>query len=208
MKLFYASGTCSLFPHIVASEAGIALEQERVDITKTPRFTATGRDYATVNPNLYVPALELDDGSVLTEGVAIAQYLADLEPGAGLIPAAGTRERYDVLSWLNFISSELHKSYSPWLFHPEYGEQAQQVARARIVTRLAFVERHLEDGRAYLSGGQFDVADAYLFTIVSWSPYAKVDLTAFPNVRAFLGRVGQRPAVRQAMQTEGMKVAA
>lgn len=208
MKLFYASGTCSLFPHIVASEADIALDQERVDISKTPRFTATGRDYATVNPNLYVPALELDDGSVLTEGVAIAQYLADLKPEAGLIPAAGTRERYDVLSWLTFVSSELHKSYSPWLFHPEYGTQAQEVARARIATRLAFVEQHLADGRAYLLGGQFGVADAYLFTIVSWSPYAKVDLAPFPHIRAFLDRVARRPAVRQAMQAEGMKIAA
>lgn len=208
MKLFYASGTCSLFPHIVAIEAGIPLDQERVDIGKMPRVTATGRDYATINPHLYVPALELDDGSVLTEGVAIAQYLADLEPEAGLIPAAGTRERYDVLSWLNFIASELHKSYSPWLFHPEYGAAAQDVARARIATRLAVVEKHLDDGRAYLTGGQFGVADAYLFTIVSWSPYARVDLAAFPNIRAFLDRVGRRPAVRQAMQAEGMKVAA
>lgn len=208
MKLFYATGTCSLFPHIVASEAGLTLDQERVDISKTQRFTATGRDYASINPNLYVPALELDDGSVLTEGVAIAQFLADLRPQSGLIPPAGTRARYDVLSWLNFIASELHKSYSPWLFHAEYGQQAQDVARSKIATRLAFVEARLDDGRAYLTGGHFGVADAYLFTIVGWSGYAKVDLTSFPNLEAYMARVGARPAVRTAMIAEGLKVVA
>ncbi|MGJ4859186.1 glutathione transferase GstA [Labrys sp. KB_33_2] len=208
MKLYYATGTCSLSPHIVAKEAGIGLELERVDLRKTPHITEQGVDYTTVNPNHYVPALRLDDGSVLTEGAAISQYLADLKPESGLAPAAGTVERARLQSWLNFIASELHKMYSPWLFHPEYGTQAQDVARIKIAERLATVERHLAEGGPFLLGETFTAADAYLFTIVGWSPYTKVDLAPFPVIRAFMARVGARPAVQAAMQAEGMKVAA
>lgn len=208
MKLYYATGTCSLSPHIVALEAGIPLELERVDIMKSPHVTGAGADFTTVNPNGYVPALRLDDGSLLTEGTAIVQYLADLKPEAGLAPPAGTPERYHLQSWLNFVATELHKMYSPWLFHPEYGAQAQDVARRIIGRRLAFVESHLAGEGPFLMGDRFSVADAYLFTIVGWSAFAKVDLSRFPHVRAFMERVGTRPRVREAMHAEGMKVAA
>ncbi|MGH8430058.1 MAG: glutathione S-transferase C-terminal domain-containing protein, partial [Solimonas sp.] len=169
MKLYYATGTCSLAPHIVASEAGLPLQVERVDIGKTPHMTETGIDYAKVNPNLYVPALRLDDGAILTEGAAISQYIADLKPESGLAPAAGTFERNRLQSWLNFIAAELHKMYSPWLFHPEYGTQAQEVARAKIADRLKFVDGHLSAHGPFLLGDRFTAADAYLFTIVGWS---------------------------------------
>jgi glutathione S-transferase len=208
MKLYYATGTCSLSPQIVAREVGIPLELERVDIFKSPHITETGIDFTTINPNGYVPVLRLDDGTLLTEGVAIVSYIADLRPASGLAPAAGTRQRYRLLSWLTFVSSELHKSYSPWLFHPEYGAQIQDAARAKIAERLAFVERHLETGGPFLMGETFTAADAYLFTIVGWSAFAKVDLSAFPQLRAFMDRVGARPKVREAMRAEGMKVAA
>lgn len=208
MKLYYATGTCSLSPHIVALEAGISLDIERVDIFKKPHVTSTGHDFTKVNPNGYVPVLELDDGSLLTEGAAIVQYLADLRPEAKLAPAAGTRERYELQSWLNFVASELHKMYSPWLFHPEYGAQAQEVARGKIAERLASVESHLAGTGPYLMGETFTAADAYLFTIVGWSGFAKVDLSAFPRLRAFMDRVGARPMVREAMRAEGMKLAA
>ncbi|BBD40882.1 MULTISPECIES: glutathione transferase GstA [Aminobacter] len=208
MKLYYATGTCSLSPHIVALEAGIPLDIERVDIFRKPHVTGAGNDFTTVNPNAYVPVLELDDGSLLTEGAAIVQYLADLKPEIGLAPAAGTRERYQLQSWLNFVATELHKMYSPWLFHPEYGVQAQEVARGKITERLAYVERHLERSGLYLMGETFTAADAYLFTIVGWSAYAKVDLSAFPQLRAYMDRVGARPKVRDAMRAEGMKLAA
>ncbi|HLG83841.1 MAG TPA: glutathione transferase GstA [Bradyrhizobium sp.] len=208
MKLYYATGTCSLSPHIVAAEAGIPLDLERVDIGKTPRLTEKGNDYSEINPLGYVPALRLDDGTVLTEGVAIAQYLADLEPESGLAPRPGTRERVQLQSWLNFIATELHKMFSPWLFHPDYGAQAQGVARAKIADRLAFVERHLSAGGPFLFGEQFTAADAYLFTIAGWSDFAKVDLSAFPQLRAFMSRVASRPAVKEAMRAEGMKVPA
>jgi glutathione S-transferase len=208
MKLYYAVGTCSLSPHIVALEAGIPLELERVDIRKSPHVTATGTEFTSINPNEYVPVLRLDDGSLLTEGAAIVQYLADLRPEAGLVPPAGTLERYRLQSWLTFVATELHKMYSPWLFHPEYGEQAQDVARQKIRHRLAFVEGHLSRPGAFLLGGDFTVADAYLFTIVGWSDFARIDLAAFPRLKDFMGRVGARPCVREAMRAEGMKVAA
>ncbi|OEZ80130.1 glutathione S-transferase GST-6.0 [Janthinobacterium sp. HH104] len=205
MKLYYATGTCSLSPHIVAIEAGIALELERVDIRKIPRVTETGADYARINPNLYVPALALDDGTILLEGTVIVQYLADLAPASGLAPPAGTMARVQLQSWLGFIATELHKVFSPWLFHPEYGAQAQDVARSRLAARLDYVERQLGDGRQYLLGNTFTVADAYLYTVLSWSEVAKVDLGAFPQVRALLASIGDRPAVREAIRCKAQR---
>ncbi|HWK65122.1 MAG TPA: glutathione transferase GstA [Rhizobiaceae bacterium] len=208
MKLYYAVGACSLSPHIVALEAGIPLELERVDIRKSPHVTEAGADFASINPNEYVPVLRLDDGSLLGEGTAIVQYLADRRPEAGLAPAAGTPERYRLQSWLNFVATELHKMYSPWLFHPEYGEQVQDAVRQKITRRLAFIEGHLARSGPFLMGEAFTAADAYLFTIVGWSDFARIDLGAFPRLRAFMERVGTRPCVREAMRAEGMKVAA
>ena len=206
MKLYYAPGTCSLSPHIVASEAGITLDLERVDIRKTPHVTEAGVDFSTVNPNQYVPILRLDDGSLLSEGAAIVQLLADLRPDSGLAPPAGTPARYRLQSWLTFIATELHKTYSPWLFHPEYGTQAQDVARERISQRLGFVETHLTLAGPFLMGEHFTAADAYLFTVVGWSTVTKVDLSAFPNLRSFMARVGARPKVRAALMAHGMKL--
>lgn len=208
MKLYYSPGACSLSPHIVAVEAGIALELVRINLGKTPHTTASGADFSGVNPNGYVPVLELDDGQWLTEGPAIVQYLADLKPESALAPAAGTLARARLQSWLNFIGTELHKMYSPWLFHAEYGEQAQTVARGKIAERLGFVDRHLAAAGPFLVGQSFSVADAYLFTVVSWSKLVHVDLSAFNALRAYLERVGARPAVREAMQAEGLKVQA
>ena len=159
MKLYYATGACSLAPHIVALEAGIPLETERVDILKYPHLTESGADYSTINPNLYVPALTLADGSLLTEVAALVQYLADLRPEAGLVPPPGTPERYRVQAWLTFVGTELHKMYSPWLFHPEYGAQAQAVARTTIARRLEFVESELARTGQFLTGPRFTVAD-------------------------------------------------
>jgi glutathione S-transferase len=207
MKLYYATGTCSLSPHIVAIEAGIPLELEKVDIGRSPHRLSSGVDYATVNPKGYVPALALDDGTLLTEGVAIVQYLADLAPESGLAPAPGSEQRYRLQEWLTFISSELHKMFSPWLFHPEVGAPAQQAARAKIAERLAFVDRHLA-GNEFLLGQRFTAADAYLFTIVGWSDFVGVELAAYPSLKTYMSRIAGRPAVREAMAAEGMKAAA
>jgi len=208
MKLYYSAGTCSLAAHIVACEAGLSLELERVDIRKTLHMTASGADFVQINPTGYVPVLQLDDGSLLSEGAVIVQYLADLNPQSGLMPPAGMLERYRLQAWLNFIATELHKMYSPWLFHPEYGAPIQEIARNNIARRLALVEGYLMDQGPHLTGEQFTAADAYLFVIVNWSPYAKVDLTPFPNLRAFMDRVRSRPKVREALAAERVKVAA
>jgi glutathione S-transferase len=203
LKLYYSPGACSLSPHIVAREAGIPLELVKVDIRGQPHRTETGQDFREISPNGYVPALELDDGPVLTEGTAIVQYLAELAPEARLVPSHGSPERWRLLEWLSFIGTELHKTFSPWLFHPETGELAQDAARHRIGLRLAHLDRHLT-GRQFLVGDSFTVADAYAFTILSWARPTRIDLTPCPNVLAYLARIGDRPRVREALAAEGL----
>lgn len=207
MKLYYAPGVCSLAPHIVAHEAEVPLDLEKVDIRVSPHRTESGADFTTVNPKGYVPVLQFDDGELLTEGVAILQYLADLKPQAGLAPAFGTPERYRLQEWLTFVSSELHKMFSPWLFHPEYGEQAAGIARGKIAERFTFIERHLAN-KTFLVGDRFTVADAYCFTVVGWAPLTRIDLTPWPNLSAYVKRIGERPKVRAAVAAEGRKAAA
>jgi glutathione S-transferase len=203
MKLYYAPGACSLSPHIVAREAGIALDLERVDLG-APHRTETGADFMEINPKGYVPALRLDDGQLLTEGAAMVQYLADLAPESGLAPAAGTFARCRLQEWLSFVGTELHKMFSPWLFHPEYGEQAALVARAKIAQRLAFLDAHLAE-HAYLLGPSFTAADAYAFTIVAWARSQRIDLAPFPHLKRYMDRVAARPKVREAMQVEDLR---
>jgi glutathione S-transferase len=206
MKLYYAPGACSLSPHIVAREAGIALDFERIDLRANPHRTETGADFTAINPKGSVPALRLDDGQLLTEGPAIVQYLADLAPASGLAPAAGTLERYRLQEWLTFIGTELHKMFSPWLFHPEYGERAAQVAREKIAQRFAFLDAHLAL-HPYLLGPGFSAADAYAFTIVSWARLKRIDLAPFPHLQRYMDRIAARPKVREAMQAEGLPTA-
>jgi glutathione S-transferase len=201
MKLYYAPGACSLSPRIVAREAGIALELERVDLGTNPHRTETGADFTAINPKGYVPALRLDDGQLLTEGPAIVQYLADLAPESGLAPAAGTLERYRLQEWLTFVGTELHKMFSPWLFHPEYGEQAAQVARAKIAQRFAFLDAHLAEN-PYLLGPGFTAADAYAFTIVAWARLMRIDLAPFAHLKRYMDRIAARPNVQEALQME------
>jgi glutathione S-transferase len=200
MRLFYASGACSLSPHIVAQEAGIELRLQKVDL-KTKTIASEG-DFFGVNPKGYVPTLELDNGEILTEGSAIVQYLADLKPEKGLAPPAGTFERYRLQEWLGFINSELHKSYSP-LFRPDTPADTRAERVAYLNKRYAVVEKRLE-GHPYLLGAAFTVADAYLFTVTNWANAVKFDLTPFPNLRAFQERVAARPAVKAAMKAEGL----
>ncbi|MGO4699743.1 glutathione transferase GstA [Dyella sp. 2RAB6] len=204
MKLYFTPGTCSLAPHIVLRELGLEVELERVRLGAPPVIASAQADYRRLNPNGYVPLLQLDDGSLLSEGVAILQYLADLQPERGLLPAATPLQRYESMRWLVYISSELHKMFSPWLFHPEYGEQAAEVARARIAKRLELVEHQL-DGRGFLLGPAFTVADAYLFAIVSWAKPCKLPLDAFPQLQAWLERIGARPSVLAAQQAEKLR---
>jgi len=200
MKLYYSPGACSLSPHIVLREAGIPFELERVD-TKEKK-TRSGQDFRAINPKGMVPALVLDDGEVLTEGPAIVQYIADKKPGAGLIPAAGTIQRYRVLEWLNFIASEIHKSFTP-LFKPNTPEDYKVIARDNLAAAFAHLDRHLA-GKSYLMGEGFTVADAYLFVVLNWARLQKIDIAQWPNVKAFRDRVAARPRVHEAMQAEGL----
>jgi glutathione S-transferase len=200
MKLYYAPGACSLSPHIVASELGIDLELQKVD-TKTKKMTPDG-DFWAVNPKGYVPALQLDNGEVLTEGPAIVQYLADRKPESGLAPANGTMERYRMQEMLGYINSEIHKNYGP-LFSPNVTPDVRNEKVETLLKRYALVEKQL-GGRDFLFGTTFTAADAYLFTVTNWANYVKVDLSKFPNLQAFQARVAARPAVMAAMKAEGL----
>jgi glutathione S-transferase len=200
MKLYYSPGACSLSPHIVAAEAGIPLKLIKVDVTS--KTISREGDFWDVNPKGYVPALELDDGQVLTEGPAIVQFLADRAPGAGLVPANGTFERVRLQEALNYLTSEIHKSYSP-LFRPDVLPAVREERLAYLAKRYAFIEKQLE-GRKYLLGDRFTVADAYLFTLTRWARAVKLDLSGFPNLDAFQKRVGSRKAVLEAMRAEGL----
>lgn len=199
MKLYYAPGACSLSPHIVAREAGIDLALEKVDLGT--KKTESGRDYLAVNPKGYVPALELDNGDVLTEGPAVVQYLADLKPDSGLAPPYGTMERYRLMEALAFINSEIHKGYGP--FFGPLSDEARAERVAYMQKRFALVEKML-DGKTFLLGERFTVADAYLFVMVNWKDFVKVDLSAFQNLIAFHARVAARPAVQAALRAEGL----
>jgi glutathione S-transferase len=200
MKLYFSPGACSLSPHIALLEAGLPFTTEKVNIRK--RLTDSGADFMAINPKGYVPALELDDGTVLTEGVAITQYIADQAPDKQLTPAHGSAEHYQLLEWLNFIGTEIHKNYSP-LFNPASGDDARAGARAALAKRFSFVAQHL-DGRDYLIGERFSVADGYLFTVLNWAAVVQFDLAPYPVLQAFHARIAARPAVRQAMHDEGL----
>ncbi|MBU6198353.1 MAG: glutathione transferase GstA [Xanthomonadaceae bacterium] len=204
MKLYYSPGACSLSPHIVAHELGLPLAIEKVD-TKAKR-TESGRDFLAINPKGYVPALELDNGEVLTEGPAIVQYLADLKGTAALAPANGTLARARAQEMLNYITSEIHKSYSP-LFKDDTPEATRAERKAYLAKRYDFIEKILAK-QPYLLGDHFTVADAYLFTVTRWADFVKFDLSALPSLQAFQKRVAARPAVQAAMAAEGLIKAA
>ncbi len=200
MKLYYSPGSCALAPHIVLLEAGHAFELEKVDIPN--KKTASGADYWQINPKGYVPALQLDSGEVLTEVSTILQYLADLKPASGLVPAAGTMARYRLMEWLNFIATEVHKSLGA-LFNPQMTPEMKEVQKAYITRRLNALDQMMA-GRTHLTGEAFSVADAYLFNVLRWCGYHKIDLAPWPNIQAFFARIGERPQVQAAMRAEGL----
>jgi len=200
MKLYYAPGACSISPHIALCEAGIAHQIEKVDLKA--KKTESGADYLAINAKGYIPALQLDNGEVLVEGVAIVQYIADQKPDSGLAPKAGTMERYRLMEWLTFISSELHKMFSP-LFNPAMPEEAKKIFRDRLAQRWAYVDRQLA-GKNYLMGANFSVADGYLYNMIRWAKRVEMDLSGCPNVTAFAARVEARPKVVEALKAEGL----
>ncbi|MBP5989928.1 MAG: glutathione transferase GstA [Piscinibacter sp.] len=200
MKLYYSPGACSLSPHIVLREAGLAFEPVLAS-TKTHKLQ-DGTDYYGINPKGYVPLLELDNGERLTEGPVIVQYIADQAPAKKLAPAAGTMARYRLQEWLNFITSELHKSFSP-LFNPAMPEEGKALYRTRLGERFKWVDGQLA-GKNYLMGEDFSVADAYLFVVAGWGKHVGVDISSLANLGAFMARVAARPAVQEALKAEGL----
>jgi glutathione S-transferase len=198
MKLYFSPGACALHPQIALREAGLAFDLVRVDLRghKLP----DGTDFYSINPKGYVPVLELDDGTRLTEGAVIDQFVADKNPGAKILPAAGTMERVHVQEWLHFIGTELHKQFAP-LFNPQTPADAQEAQRAKIGKRLDYVEKEL-GSKTFLFGDTFTVADAYLFNMLRWTAFTGIDLAKWPALQAFFARVEQRPAVQEALAAE------
>ena len=200
MRLYYMPGACSLAPHIVANEAGIALDLVKVD--GGTKKTESDQDFLATNPNGYVPTLVLKDGQTLTEAQIVVQYLADQKPETGLMPPAGEMARYRVKQWLAFISSELHKSFSPF-FKPGTPEETKTANREHLGRRLKFVDEQLA-GKSFLTGETFTVADAYIWTILGWAKFANLDLAPFANIQKFMSTVAARPAVVKSLQEEGL----
>ena len=200
MKLHYSPGACSLASHIALHESGLPFTIDKLNVpTKT---TSSGEDFMRINPKGYVPTIQLDDGTALTEGAVILQYIADQSPASGLAPQQGSMERYRLQEWLNYIAAEIHKSYSP-LFNKTASEDIKTNARNMLNKRLPFVEMRLAE-HAYLMGANFTVADAYLFVVLSWSAMVGFDLSSYPKIKAYLANIAQRPAVLAAMKAEGL----
>jgi len=200
MKLYFAPGACSLSPHIVLRESGTQFDTEQVN--NQEKKTKSGTDYWTINPKGQVPVLELDNGERLTEGPVIVQYIADRKPEAGLVPPAGTTERYRVQEWLNFITSELHKTFGP-IFRPTTPDAYKAISKENLGKRFDWLNKEMA-GKQYLMGDKFTVADAYLFTVLRWTSRIEIDLGKWPNLKAYVDRVAARPKVQEALKAEGL----
>jgi glutathione S-transferase len=203
MKLYYLPSACSQASNIALREAGVKFELVRVD--RHTKKAADGTDFNTVNPKGYVPALTLDNGETLTENVAVLQYIAELNPAAKLAPPAGTMERHRLNEWLGFISSEVHKSFTP-IFHKDAHDATREYALGILAKRLDYVQRAL-GSKTFLMGEQFTVADCYLYTVLSWAPYIKLDLGKWPELKRYVDRIHARPHVQEALRAEGLKAA-
>ncbi|MBP0622019.1 glutathione transferase GstA [Cupriavidus consociatus] len=205
MKLYYSPGACSMSVHIALREAGLPVTLARVDLQhhKLAQPEHGSDDYYAINPRGYVPLLQLDDGSRHTEVASLLQYIADLVPERNLLPAAGTRERLEANGWLTLVSTELHKVFSPWLWHKDTAPDTQAACKAKLQARFAELDRHLQT-RQYLMGERYTVADAYCFTILGWARMLMMPLSAYPSLQQYLSRVAARPAVQDAMRAEGL----
>lgn len=202
MKLYYKPGACSLATHIVLNELGVPFTLDKTDTAKGK--TQSGEAFRTISPNGYVPALVTNGGDIITENPAVLQYLADQFPNAGLAPPNGTMARTRLQEMLNFVSSELHKSFSPFFSKTPVDGDARRQAEVVVERRVEHIERNLEDGRAYLLGDTFTVADAYAFVVLNWAGFVGMSLDPWPNTKAYVARVAARPAVVKAMITEGL----
>jgi glutathione S-transferase len=200
MKLYYTPGACSHAPHILLREAGLDFTIEKVDLAT--KKTETGVDFKTINPHGYVPALQLDNGAVVTEVAVINQYIADRVPAKKLAPANGTPERYTLQSWLNFISSEVHKQLAP-MFNPKLPEDYKTILKEKLATRFDTINAHLSKNTFVLGDG-FTAPDAYLYTVLNWAKYFAIDFAKWPAIKSFMERVAARPSAQDAAKAEGL----
>ena len=200
MKLYLKPGACSLAPHIALNESGLKYDTTQVDLAT--KKLADGGDFLAINPKGQVPTLQLDDGGILTENAVILQYIADKAPGANLLPPAGSLERYRVQEWLNFCATELHKGFSP-LFRANTPEDYKPVARENLAAKFGYLDRQLAN-KQFLAGDRFTVADCYCFVMGTWAKRVGIDLAKWPNVAAYMARVGERGAVRETLKAEGL----
>ena len=198
MKLYYFPGACSLAPHIVMCEAGLTGDIEKVDLAN--KVTEGGIDFLSINPKGFVPALQLDDGQIMTEAQVIVQYLADQAPEKNLAPPAGSIARYRLMEWLSYISTDLQKGFAP-LFNPETTDETRVTVHENLARQFDYIAEQL-DQSPYIAGERFSVADAYLFAVLGWASYVEIDLAAWPTLAAYLVRIGTRPAVKAAMVAE------
>lgn len=200
MKLYYTPGACSHAPHILLREAGLDFTIEKVDLAT--KKTETGADFKTINPHGYVPALQLDNGAVVTEVAVINQYIADRAPAKKLAPANGTPERYTLQSWLNFISSEVHKQLAP-MFNPKLPDEYKTILKEKLATRFDTINAHLSKN-TFVLGDSFTAPDAYLYTVLNWTKYFAIDLAKWPAIKSFMERVAARPSAQEAAKAEGL----
>ncbi|MGH8744286.1 MAG: glutathione transferase GstA [Burkholderiales bacterium] len=200
MKLYYYPGACSMAPHIILREAGYKFDLDKVDFAAMK--TASGEDFRKVNPKGYVPAVKLDDGQILTEVGVILQYLADQKPESNLVPKAGSMERYRLMEWLNFIATEIHKSIGAF-FNPKMTPEWKEAQLALVGKRFDYLVSAL-DGKPYVMGGKFSVADAYLFTVLNWTHFHKIDVSKWPKLKDYMASISARPAVKESMKAEGL----
>lgn len=200
MKLYFSPGACSLAPHIALREVGATFDLEQVD--NKAKKTKSGADFWQINPKGYVPVLELDNGQRLTENPAILQYVGDQNPGSGLVPLFGTFDRYRVQEWLNFVTSEIHKTFGP-LFRDTTPEEYKKISKENLAKRYAFLDKHFASHQ-YLHGETFSAPDIYLFVVSNWLKRFEIDIEQWPNVKAWWDRIAARPKVQEAMKAEGL----
>lgn len=201
MKLYFSPGACSLAPHIALREAGATFDLEQVN--NKEKKTKSGADFWQINPKGYVPVLELDNGERITENPAILQYIGDQNPGSGLVPAYGSMDRTRIQEWLNFVTSEIHKTFGP-LFRDATPEEFKATSRENLSKRYAYLDQHFATHQ-YLHGEKFSAPDIYLFVVSNWLGRVGLDLGTWPNVKAWWDRIAARPKVQEAMAAEGLK---
>ena len=202
MKLYFSPGACSLHPQVALREAGLPFELVRVDL-RSHKVARDGSDFYAINPKGYVPLLELDDGTRLTEGAVIVQYVADRNPSAKLLPPPGTMERLHVQEWLHFLGTEVHKQFSP-MFNPQLPDTEREVQRKKIAGRFDFIVKELGE-HPFLTGDTFTVADGYLYNLLRWTEHMGIDLRRWPTLQAYFARIDARPTVKAAVEAESAR---